>query len=71
MDVLRGFSLLGILLLNIVAFGLPFAAYMNPSVSGGDTGANHNVWLLAMTMWDGKMRAIFSMLFGTSTLLLL
>ncbi len=70
-DVLRGFSLLGILLLNIVAFGLPFAAYMNPSVSGGDSGANHAVWLLAATMWDGKMRAIFSMLFGASTLLLL
>lgn len=70
-DVLRGFSLLGILLLNIVAFGLPFAAYMNPAVYGGDSGANHGVWLTAMTLWEGKMRAIFSMLFGTSTLLLL
>lgn len=70
-DVLRGFSLLGILLLNIVSFGLPFAAYMNPSVAGGDSGANHGVWLVAATLWEGKMRAIFSMLFGTSTLLLL
>jgi uncharacterized protein len=35
LDVLRGFALLGILLLNIVSFGLPFAAYLNPTVAGG------------------------------------
>ena len=71
LDVLRGFSLLGILLLNICSFGLPFAAYMNPSAAGGDTGINHAVWLTAMTLWDGKMRCIFSMLFGTSAIILL
>ena len=38
LDTLRGFSLLGILLLNIVSFGLPFAAYMNPAVAGGAEG---------------------------------
>jgi uncharacterized protein len=71
LDALRGFSLLGILLLNIISFGLPFAAYMNPSVYGGATGANLTVWLLAMTLWDGKMRAIFSLLFAASADLLL
>lgn len=70
-DVIRGFSLLGILLLNIVAFGLPFAAYFNPSIYGGDTGSNLWTWLTAQTLFDGKMRCIFSMLFGTSGLLLL
>jgi uncharacterized protein len=70
-DVLRGFSLLGILLLNIVSFGLPFAAYMNPAISGGHTGANLTVWFIAQTFWDGKMRAIFSMLFGTGAIILL
>lgn len=70
-DTLRGFSLLGILLLNIVSFGLPFAAYMNPSVAGGAEGINLTTWLTAMTLWDGKMRCIFSMLFGASAWLLL
>lgn len=66
LDVLRGFSLLGILLLNIVAFGLPFAAYMNPTVYGGASGANLAIWYVAMVLWDGKMRAIFSLLFAAS-----
>ncbi|MBZ2178016.1 MAG: DUF418 domain-containing protein [Acidobacteria bacterium] len=66
LDVLRGFALLGILLLNIVSFGLPFAAYLNPTVAGGATGANLTVWYLATIFWDGKMRAIFSMLFAAS-----
>ncbi|MBM3735153.1 MAG: DUF418 domain-containing protein [Acidobacteria bacterium] len=70
-DVLRGFSLLGILLLNIVSFGLPFAAYLNPSAYGGQTGDNLGIWTVAMTFWEGKMRAIFSMLFGTSAIILL
>ena len=70
-DALRGFSLLGILLLNIVSFGLPFAAYMNPSVYGGATGSDLSVWLIAIIFWDGKMRCIFSMLFGAGAVLLL
>ncbi len=70
-DALRGFSLLGILLLNIVSFGLPFAAYMSPAVYGGAEGINFTTWLIAMTFWDGKMRCIFSMLFGTGTIIML
>ncbi len=69
-DVLRGFSLLGILLLNINAFALPFGAYMNPAVFGGATGSNLTSWLVHMALFDGKMRAIFSMLFGTSAFIL-
>ncbi|MCX6604168.1 MAG: DUF418 domain-containing protein [Acidobacteria bacterium] len=71
LDALRGFSLLGILLLNIVSFGLPFSAYMNPTVYGGATGLNLATWFVAMTLWEGKMRAIFSLLFAASADLLL
>ena len=70
-DALRGFSLLGILLLNIASFGLPFAAYMNPTVHGGSTGPDLNVWLIATTFFDGKFRCIFSMLFGAGAIILL
>ena len=43
-DVLRGFALLGILLMNIVPFGMYGAAYDNPTVTGGATGPNLAVW---------------------------
>ena len=68
-DVLRGFSLLGILLMNIVAFGMPFAAYTDPSAYGGASGANLAFWLTNQVLFEGKMRAIFSMLFGASMLI--
>ncbi|MBL8238043.1 MAG: hypothetical protein JNM66_11520 [Bryobacterales bacterium] len=70
-DTLRVFSLLGILLLNIVSFGLPFAAYMNPNVYGGADGRNYTAWLIAAVLWDGKFRSLFSLLFGASAFLLL
>ena len=69
-DVLRGFSLLGILLMNIVSFGLPFAAYSDPSAYGGADGANLTFWLTNQVLFEGKMRAIFSMLFGASVIIL-
>lgn len=69
-DTLRGLSLLGILLMNIVSFGLPFAAYMNPSIYGGATGANFTYWLVNQVLFENKMRAIFSMLFGASVIIM-
>ena len=69
-DVLRGFSLLGILLMNIVSFGLPFAAYSDPSAYGGADGPNLAFWLTNQVLFEGKMRAIFSMLFGASVVIL-
>lgn len=66
MDVLRGVAILGILLLNIYSFGLPFAAISDPTVYGGGGAANLTVWLLTRVLVEGKFRAIFSMLFGAS-----
>src|SRR5882724_324262 len=63
-DLLRGFSLLGILLMNIVSFGLPGPAYDNPAAAGGSTGWNLYIWATNYILFEGKMRAIFSMLFG-------
>ena len=37
LDSIRGFALLGILLMNIGAFGLPYAAYQSPLPAGGST----------------------------------
>jgi uncharacterized protein len=69
-DVLRGFALLGILLLNILSFSYHFAATWNPAIDGGATGWNLAIWFVQMIFWDGKMRATFSLVFGASLMLL-
>jgi len=70
LDTVRGFALLGILVMNILAFGLPYAASWNPAAAGGSTGWNLFTWALIEVLADGKMRAIFSLVFGASVLLL-
>jgi uncharacterized protein len=69
-DVIRGFALLGILVMNIVGFGFHPAAYGDPTVQGGSTGANLWIYLFNMVLVDGKMRGIFSMVFGAGVFLL-
>lgn len=69
-DVIRGVALLGILLMNIVSFGLPGGAYMDPTIAGGATGMNLAAWLINQVLFEGKMRAIFSMLFGAGAVIL-
>lgn len=69
LDVLRGLALLGILVMNIQAFSMPLAAYVNPTVWGGLEGANYWVWLVGHLLTDQKMMAIFSMLFGAGILI--
>lgn len=71
LDVLRGFAVMGILLMNIIGFSMPMAAYANPAVWGGADGANFWAWALASILVDGKMRGLFSLLFGASMLLVI
>ncbi len=69
-DALRGVAVLGILLVNIQVFGLPFAAYMNPTAHGGTGGLNLAYWFTNLILFEGKMRTIFSMLFGAGVVLM-
>jgi len=71
MDVLRGAALLGIALMNILFSGLPLAADFNPKVSGGTTAINIALFAIQYVFWDGKMRGIFSMMFGAGSYLLI
>jgi uncharacterized protein len=70
MDVLRGFVLLGILVMNIQSFAMPFSAYMNPTSYGDLTGANLWVWMVSHLFFDQKFITIFAMLFGAGILLM-
>jgi uncharacterized protein len=69
-DVLRGFALLGILIVNIQSFSMIEAAYFNPTAYGDLTGANYAVWLATHLLADQKMMTIFSMLFGAGIVLM-
>ncbi|MBC9033634.1 DUF418 domain-containing protein [Sphingomonas sp. JC676] len=71
LDIVRGVAVLGILLLNIVSFSMPEAAYMNPRAYGGAHGADLAVYLINFVLFDGKMRGLFSFLFGASMLLVI
>lgn len=70
LDCIRGFAVLGILLMNIVGLGMYGAAYIDPTVAGGATGANLWTWIVMHVLADGKMRCLFSMIFGASIILL-
>jgi uncharacterized protein len=70
LDTLRGFALLGILPANVLVFGMYLAAGNDPTVAGGATGVNLASWALFRIMVEGKMRALFSMVFGASVILL-
>ncbi len=69
-DVLRGFALLGILLLNIQAFAMPGAAYVNPTAYGDLTGPNYWAWWFTHVFGEQKFMTIFSMLFGAGILVM-
>jgi uncharacterized protein len=68
-DAVRGFAVLGILLMNIVGMGLPSWSYMDPNYYGGADGPNLAAWAVNYVLVDGKMRGLFTMLFGASLLL--
>jgi len=65
LDFIRGLAVMGILAANIVAFGQPFDAYMYPAAfltEAGDPGGW--LWIAQFVLIDGKMRGLFTLLFG-------
>jgi uncharacterized protein len=75
-DLLRGFSLMGILIMNITDFAGPGWNYaiplttVKPVFNGPHWKANTIVWFLRWILAEGKMRGLFSMLFGAGVILL-
>ena len=64
LDSLRGFAILGILLMNIPSFGLSGDTFILH-----ETGINYRTWYFINWIPDGTQRAMFSMLFGAGILL--
>ena len=69
MDVIRGFALLGILLMNIPGFSThEFFLYWHDAIKG-ETTTNGVLFNGAMILFDGKMRGLFTLLFGAGLML--
>lgn len=71
LDVIRGVAVMGILLANLPAFAFPAAAYFSPQAWGGRGPAEIAAWLANFVFVEGKMRGLFSVLFGASMLLVI
>ncbi|MET4685063.1 DUF418 domain-containing protein [Brevundimonas faecalis] len=69
LDLLRGFALCGILLVNIISMGGIWEAYVPdsaPSLNNPDWIA----WLIQHVFLQGSMRGLFTLLFGAGMLLI-
>lgn len=62
---------MGILLLNIFGFAMPQAGYVNPLAFGGTRPIDFAAWAAGFVLFEGKMRGLFSILFGASTVLII
>ena len=69
LDALRGIAVMGILLMNIIAFAMPEAAYINPAAYGGLSTPDLLTWATMFVLVESKMRGLFTILFGASMLL--
>lgn len=64
LDFIRGCAILGILLLNIIGFGLPSAAYLNPAWQGSITLFDAWTWAISDVFAQLKFLTLFALLFG-------
>lgn len=71
LDCARGIAILGILLMNITAFGLPKAAYLNPAYAGSITRGEAWTWAVLDMVAQVKFLTLFALLFGGGLVLLL
>ena len=71
LDVIRGIAVMGIFAVNVIGMSMIDAAYLNPTAPKGWDLTDVSIWLVNYVLIDGKMRSLFSMLFGASMLLVI
>jgi uncharacterized protein len=69
LDALRGFALLGILIINIRLFSMPEVVLFNPTAYGDFTGGNYVAWLVGHVFAEQKFITLFTYLFGAGVIL--
>ena len=66
-DALRGIAVLGILMMNIPGFSTPI--YASETYKSDPTNVNFWVSFVISIFFEGKMRALFAIIFGASVIL--
>jgi len=69
LDLLRGFALCGILLVNIISMGGIWEAYV-PQTAPSLDNPDWMAWLVQHVFLQGSMRGLFTLLFGAGMLLI-
>ncbi|WP_265570001.1 DUF418 domain-containing protein [Sphingomicrobium nitratireducens] len=69
LDLIRGLAVLGIFSVNIIGMSFMQGVYFVPTLQGFDGLGDHIMYLVNFVLVDGKLRSLFSMLFGASMLL--
>ncbi|OTA16421.1 membrane protein [Xenorhabdus vietnamensis] len=70
LDGVRGFAILGILLVNIFSFALPYAAALNPFYKDSVSFSDVMIWSVLNTFTQGKFLFVLTLLFGAALELL-
>lgn len=70
LDILRGIAILGILVMNIQSFAMPWTAYAHPHAFGSLEGIHGWTWLLSHIFADTKFFSLFALLFGAGIALM-
>ncbi|MEZ5680379.1 MAG: DUF418 domain-containing protein [Erythrobacter sp.] len=72
LDFIRGLAVMGILFANITSFGQPMSAYMYPDAFLVPHSRTEDwMWVAQLVIVDGKMRGLFTLLFGAGVWLFL
>ncbi len=69
-DILRGIAVLGILVINILIFGLPQQAMTDPTSLGEPNTIGWIAWGISELFFFQKFMTIFSLLFGAGVILM-
>jgi uncharacterized protein len=69
LDILRGFALLGIFIMNMISFSMVGANYMNPMAEGVIEGDAWNAFVFTQIFANTKFMSLFSILFGAGIVL--
>lgn len=71
LDIIRGIAVLGILAVNIHYYALPEILASGFPVTDPDHGLGYDLGMLTEIFLSGKMRSLFAMLFGISSVLII
>src|SRR5689334_17615121 len=71
LDVMRGIAVMGIFSVNVIGMAMIQIAYFYPPAFGFEHLSDRILWLVNFILIDGKLRSLFSILFGASMLLVM